>query len=87
MRIFDSIALARTHQFHMTYAQRLRQFVECNDRWIAPTLLQAANVLLAKSGYFGKFLLREAIPFPDPSNIPAHQFAHIHARRSAHYIL
>lgn len=79
--------LIRAYQFHVGNTEGLCQFEERNDRWITLPLLQAADVLLAKARYLGQFLLREAVPFPDPPNIPAYQFAHIHAQRSAHYIL
>jgi hypothetical protein len=71
----------------VTYAEGGRNFIDCYDCWIAVTLLQAADVLLAKAGYFGELFLRQSLLLAEPLHIPADQSAHIHAQKSADYIL
>ena len=44
------ILLGRTHEFHVTDLQCRREFVKAHDRRVSPTLLEAANVLLAEPG-------------------------------------
>jgi hypothetical protein len=75
------------NQFEVTNAKGQRQLVKSNDRWISVALFEAADVLLAEARNIGELLLRQA-PFLSKSpNVPADQSAHIHAQRSADYIL
>jgi hypothetical protein len=71
----------------MAYAKSHGEFVESDDRGITVTLLKTADVLLAEARNLGKLLLRQAPPLSDSPNIPTDQSAHVHAQRSADYIL
>lgn len=71
----------------MIYAKSDGQFIKRNNRGIPAALLEAANVLLAEARDFGELLLGQAPFLPKPPNVPSHQSAHIHAQRSADYIL
>jgi len=68
-------------------AKGLCQLVQRNDSRIPPAPLKAAQILLAKPGSFGELLLGQAFLLPDLFDVPADQLAHIHALRSAEYIL
>ncbi len=57
------------------------------DRWIASALLQTADVLLTKARNFRKLFLRQTSFLSGLPDVPANQFAHVHAPRSADYIL
>jgi hypothetical protein len=48
-----------------------------------PATFKAADVLLAEAGYIGELFLRQALFQPDPPDILALQFPHIHADGSA----
>ncbi len=71
----------------MAYAERTREFVEGNNRRIASTLFQAANVLLAESRDVSKFLLRQTLFLSDSFDVLPNQLAHVHAQWSADYTL
>ncbi len=78
--------LGGLEQFQMTHAQRRRQFVNRDDGRVAPAILQAAKILLAKSGFLRKAFLGQAPFEPNLANIFPNQNPHIHARRSAGHI-
>ena len=71
----------------MAYPQGDGNLVKRDDCWIAASLLQAADVLLTEAGYLGQPLLRYIFPLPYPFNVLADELAHVHAQRSANYIL
>jgi hypothetical protein len=71
----------------MTYAERGCQLVQRNDCGIAVALFEAANVLLTEARDLGKLLLRQSLFLSKSPDVPADQPAHIHALRSADYIL
>jgi PAS domain S-box-containing protein len=64
----------------VTHAKGYGKLINGNDCRIAAPLLEAANVLLAKSREIGKLLLRQALFLPEPLNVPADQSAHVHAQ-------
>jgi hypothetical protein len=47
-------------QLHVTGSKRGRQFIEGYHRWISPTLLQAADVLLAEARNLSKLFYNAA---------------------------
>ena len=57
------------------------QLVDADDRGIAPTLLEAADVLLAESRALCQLLLREPPALPDSLDVSPDQLAHVHARQ------
>lgn len=67
--------------------ERLGQLVDADDGGVAPALFQAADVLLAEAGLLGELLLGQPLPLPELPYIPPDQLAHVHAPRSAGYIL
>jgi hypothetical protein len=71
----------------MAYAQGDRQLIQRNDRGIAVALFEAADVLLAEARDLGELLLRQAFFLSKPPNVASDQPAHIHAQKSADYIL
>lgn len=71
----------------MAYTQRPRQFINGDDGGVAVALFEAADVLLAETREFSKLLLGQPSFGPEFLNIPAEDFAHVHAQRSAKYIL
>lgn len=71
----------------MADTERQCQLMERDDGGISSPAFQATDILLAKAGDVGKLLLRQAFLLPDSPYIPPHQFAHVHAQRSADYIL
>jgi hypothetical protein len=73
------LLLGWAHQVHMADAKRIRQFVDAHDGRVPPTLLEAADVLLAETGALCQLLLREASVLPDSLDVSPDQLAHIHA--------
>ena len=71
----------------MTDFQRLRQLVERDDRGIAPSALEVAQILLTEPGPRLDVFLGQALFPAQPSKIPADQFAHVHAVRVGVYTL
>ncbi len=71
----------------MTDTQRGREFIKRHDGWIAAALFEPADVLLAETGNLGELFLGQTLFEPDPPDIVADRLAHIHAPRSADYIL
>lgn len=71
--------VVRPHQFDMADAKRLREFIERDDCRIAPPLLKAAQILLAKTGTRLDIFLCQALLPTQAGKIPANKFAHIHA--------
>lgn len=51
------------------------------------SLLQAAYVLLAIARDFRKLLLGQVFLLPDPSDVVADHFAHVHTQESANHTL
>src|SRR5215472_9807280 len=66
---------SRAHEFHVANTERRRQLVDAHDRRIAPSLLEAADVLLAEAGNLGQLLLSQALFLSDPLDVPPDQFA------------
>lgn len=71
----------------MAYTQSCCKLIECHDGWIAAALFEPADVLLAEAGNLGELLLGQTFLESNPSDITADRLAHIHAPRSADYIL
>lgn len=71
----------------MAHAQSSGQLVKSDNRRIAPTLFQTADVLLAEPRNFGELFLRQTPPSPNSHHISADQLAHIHASWSTYYKL
>jgi hypothetical protein len=63
------------------------KLVQSNDRGVSVALFEAADVLLAEAGEVSKLLLRQAFFLSEPPNVPSDQSAHIHAQKSADYII
>jgi hypothetical protein len=61
--------------------------IQRHDRWIAPTTLEATDILLGDAGHLGEALLGEALRQSQPCKIPANQPAHVHARKLNEYTL
>ena len=75
------------NELDMADAQGLGNFIKRDDRRIAQAALQAAQILLTDAAALFDLLLRQAF-FPTKAReIPADQFAHIHALEIAVYIL
>jgi hypothetical protein len=71
----------------MAYAKGNAELIKRYYRRVAATLLKTADILLTKSRKLRKLLLRQALTLPDPPDVLSDQSAHIHAQRSADYIL
>jgi hypothetical protein len=84
---FGACFVVWQYQINVVHAQCARKFKEGHYRWIPAALFQAADVLLGKSGGFGKALLGEAFFPPYPPEISADQLAHVHLRKLRLYIL
>jgi hypothetical protein len=74
-------------QVEVTDPKRRGKFVNRDNGWVATAFFEPADVLLAKSGELSELFLGQPLPLPDSPNIPPHQLAHVHARRSADHIL
>lgn len=72
--------VVRFYQLDMADAERLGELVERDDRRVAATSLEAAQILLAESRTRLDLLLRQALRPAQAGEIPAHQLAHIHAQ-------
>ena len=66
-------------QIDVADAQRPRQLVERNDGWIAPTALEAAQILLAEARTLLDLLLGQTLVSTQAREISADQFTHVHA--------
>ena len=77
------LPLDRAHELHVADAKGYCQLVDADDRWVAPALLEAADVLLAETGALCQLLLREASLLPNSLHVSPDQLAHVHAPRSA----
>ena len=55
--------------------------VQRHDRRVAQPAFEIADVLLRHACRLGEALLSEALLPPQPRKIPAHQPAHVHARK------
>ena len=87
-RLFQrGLSLDRAEQLQMPDAKRERQLVDRDDGGIPPPSLEPADILLAEAGALGELLLRQAFLLPHSSYISPDQLAHVHAPRSAEYIL
>jgi hypothetical protein len=73
----------RSHQIQMANVHCDRKFVKGQDRWIALTIFEAANILLTKSRTLGQLFLRQALFLSDARGVAAHKFAHVHAKAMA----
>jgi hypothetical protein len=71
----------------MIDAESDRKFVQGYDCRVTAASLKAADVLLAETRDFRELLLGWALLLPEPLNILSDQSAHIHAQKSADYIL
>jgi hypothetical protein len=71
----------------MAHPESDRELVERDNRRIASTLFQAADVLLAESRDVSKLLLRQTLFLSDSFDVLSNQFAHVHAQWSADYTL
>ena len=71
----------------MAYAKGNGEFVQSDDRGIPLALFETTNVLLAEPGNIGELLLCQAPFLPEPPDVPPDQPAHIHAQKSAGYVL
>ena len=74
-------------QVARAYAKSGGNLVERNNRWVSTSLFETADVLLAESRDIGELLLGQALFLSKAPHVPAHQSAHVHAQRSADYIL
>jgi N-terminal domain of anti-restriction factor ArdC len=75
----ELLVRARAQKIKVAHAERSRQLIERHDGRVAPTLLQAADVLLTEARHLGELLLRQALLPPDAPNIPPDLIAHVHA--------
>jgi len=71
----------RANQIDMADAQRQREFVKRYDGRIAPTALQAAEILLAEARTLLDLLLSQALIPTQAREISANQFTHVHAQK------
>lgn len=72
----------RLDELDMTDAERLGQFIERYHRRVPTTPLKATKVLLTESGARFDLLLGQALLPTQAGEIPADQFAHIHAHQN-----
>jgi hypothetical protein len=63
-------------------AEAAGEFEQGNDRWIALSALQAADILLAETGLGSRLFLCQTPCLTQASKVLAGQLAHIHARSS-----
>ena len=63
------------------------QFVYRNNRRITVAAFKAAEILLTEARNFRKPLLRQTFLLSYPPDVLSDQSAHVHADRSADYIL
>lgn len=66
----------------MTDAKGLGQFKQRYDRRVSDTAFKAREILLAKARTLLNLFLRETFFAPEPREVAANQFAHIHAQWS-----
>lgn len=71
----------RRDQRDMIHAQRLREFVEADDRRIAEAAFEIAQILLREARTLRELLLTQALFEPDPPHVPSDQPPHVHAGR------
>src|SRR5258707_14772649 len=64
------LVLGGAQELHVADAQRGRQLVEAHDRRVAPTLLEAAYVLLTEAGKLCELLLGQPLLLPDALDFP-----------------
>ena len=83
----DTAVIAGRHQFDGAHPERTRKVIQRHDRRIAPTTLEATDILLGDAGHLGEALLGEALRQPQPCKISANQPAHVHARKLTEYTL
>jgi hypothetical protein len=69
------------NQIDVADAQRQRELIKRDHGRIAPTALQAAEILLAKARTLLDLLLGQALIPPQAREIPANQFTHVHAQQ------
>jgi hypothetical protein len=81
------VLLGGPQQIHVIDPKRDRQFVDRDDRWIAVAALKTTEILLTESRNFCKLLLCQTLFLSNSPDVLSDQSAHIHARRSADYIL
>jgi hypothetical protein len=86
-RAFTRRFVVGHHQFNGTHPERAREVIQRHDRRIAPTTLEATDILLGNPGHLGEALLGEALRQPQPCKISANQPAHVHARKLNEYTL
>ena len=68
----------RLEQIYRRTAQGLRQFIERDDRRVAPAPLQIAEILLGEARADGELLLSQAQLLPSIVHIPPDEAPHIH---------
>ena len=66
-------------QFDVVDTKGLSQFIERYHGRIPPAALQATEILLTEAGTRLDFLLGQALLTTQAGEVPADQFAHIHA--------
>jgi hypothetical protein len=79
--------LYRPKQIQVAYAKGNGEFVKSDDGRVSMALFQTTNVLLAEPTDTGELLLGQALFLPEAPNVPPDQPAHIHAQKSADYII
>ena len=71
----------------MANAKSLGQLIQGHDSWIALTLFQSAQVLLAEARFGFDLFLGQALLAPDACEIAAYKLAHVHAHCVPAYVL
>lgn len=71
----------------MGYAERLSEFIQCDDGRVALPLLQTAEILLTEPGPRFQLFLSQSFLAAQARKIPPHKPAHVHAQTLPLYIL
>ena len=84
---FNFRVISGLDQIDVADAKSLSKFIKGNDCWIAPATFKAAQILLTVTRTSLDLFLCQALLPTQAGEIRADQFAHIHARKIAVYIL
>ena len=79
LKLSVRVVVRRSDQGDMIYAERRGDLINTNDCWIAPTALQARQILLREAGFLGQLFLGQSLLLSDAAHILADQLPHIHA--------
>jgi hypothetical protein len=64
----------------MTDTKGFGELVNRHDSWVATPGFKTADILLTEPGKVAELFLRQPLFEPNPTNILAHQLAHVHAQ-------